>query len=171
MGAQRRRRLPLKRMKVMRALRLKVNGTLWRYKAEDGAPATALLLDETAPPLYLRFALVIMGSEDHVLPAFLLDDWGNEIKGATLYSWLRENGNAFPRAEVFGFAPDGREVQHFVREFELYVRWPCYAYANGDAPLSSGLLLTRILAAAGEAVSLEETPRPATAKLPRAGPP
>jgi hypothetical protein len=150
----------------MRALRQKVNGTLWQFTSEEGDLATALLLDEAAPLLYLRYALVIMGLEEHVFPAFLLDDWGNEIKGLKLYAWLRENGNAFPRAEIFGFGLDGSEVQHFAREFELYVRWPCYAYADRAAPLATGLPLARILVPDNEAVAPEALPRPPAPALP-----
>ena len=81
----------------------------------DEGSRPALLLDETAGPIVLRYALVRQGTEEHILPAFLLDDWGAEIKGLALYRWIEEQGDYFPRAELFGFDAGGGETQVFLR--------------------------------------------------------
>ncbi len=130
----------------MKAAKLHIHGKLI---TENGRSAL-LLLDEapaakTRDSLYLRFALVIMGPEDHVMPAILLDDWGKEIRGVKIYEFLREFGDQFPRAEIFGFDMDGSETQLFVRSLELYSRLPCYAYTDGKAPLAEGVLVEAIL--------------------------
>jgi len=95
--------------------------------------------------LYLGYALVVMGPEHHIFPSFVLDDWGNEIRGVKLYRWLRDNGNEFPRAEIFGFNRDGAETQIFARALELYVTLPCYAYSSREEPVTNGRLLSAIL--------------------------
>ncbi|MBK8985034.1 MAG: hypothetical protein IPM39_02975 [Chloroflexi bacterium] len=106
----------------------------------DAQPAA-----KTADSLYLRFALVVRGPEDHVLPGLLLDDWGHEIRGLEIYQFIRDHGDSFPRAEVFGFDMDGSETQLFLRSLELHVRWPCYVYTSTDVPLVEGLRLHAIL--------------------------
>ncbi|MFZ0546002.1 MAG: hypothetical protein WAM60_11220, partial [Candidatus Promineifilaceae bacterium] len=70
---------------MMKAFRQKINGLILGDKA-------GLVWDVSADPIYLRFAFVTLGKEDHVFPAFVLDDWGNEIKGVGLYEWIQENG-------------------------------------------------------------------------------
>jgi len=112
---------------------------------------TALLVRAFQPEsgandlIYLRFTLVIRGSGDHIFPSFILDDWGREIRGLKLYAWLRENGERFPRGEVFGFEQDGRETQCFLREVELYARLPTYAYQHETQTVNDGMLLKGIL--------------------------
>jgi hypothetical protein len=95
----------------------------------------------------LRFAFIARGpgGGDHIFPSFILDDWGREIRSLKLYEWVRENGQRFPRAEIFGFEQDGRETQCFLRELELYARLPCYAYRTADQPVAEGRLLNSIL--------------------------
>lgn len=102
---------------------------------------------ETTAVLSLRFAFVTRGpgGGDHIFPSFILDDWGREIRSLALYDWVRENGQRFPRAEIFGFERDGRETQCFLRELELYARLPCYVYRSADQPVAEGLRLDAIL--------------------------
>ena len=130
----------------MKAAKLHIHGKLI---TENGRSALLLLNEEPTAnnenSLYLRFALVIMGPEDHVMPAILLDDWGKEIRGVKIYEFLREFGDQFPRAEIFGFDMDGSETQLFVRSLELYSRLPCYAYTDVKAPLDEGVLIEAIL--------------------------
>lgn len=110
----------------------------------------ALLLTNPTPEaptdtsLYLCFAVVVQGPEDHILPAVVKDDWGIEKRGLDVYAWLEEEGHRFPRTEVFGFDPDGTETQCFVRALELYVRLPCYAYTSKQSPVADGRLLTAV---------------------------
>ncbi|PID85745.1 MAG: hypothetical protein CSB13_06510 [Chloroflexi bacterium] len=130
----------------MKAAKLHIHGKLI---TENGRSALLLLDEEpaakTEKSLYLRFALVIIGPGEHVMPAILLDDWGREIRGLKIYEFLREYGNQFPRAEIFGFDMDGSETQLFVRSLELYNRLPCYAYTDVKQPLAEGLLVEAIL--------------------------
>ena len=82
--------------------------------------------EETAVSLHLLFPFITRGDEIHIFPASVMDDWGTEIKGMQLYEWIRENGEQFPRAELFGVDKNGRSTQEFLRGLELYFRFPCY---------------------------------------------
>jgi hypothetical protein len=108
---------------------------------------TALLMGntESGAIVYLVYALVTQGPGRQILPASLLDDWGNEIGELGLYQWIQENGLRFPRAEVFGYAPSGQREQFFLRDLELFARYPVYAYGGDDEPANSGVLLQAIL--------------------------
>lgn len=107
--------------------------------------ALVLDSDDQAEKKYLRFALPLQGVERPIFPAFVLDDWGKEIRGLALYDWLEQYGPQFPRAELFGFELTGRDTQHFLRDFELYFNYPCYLYANRHDPVPAGTPLTTIL--------------------------
>lgn len=130
----------------MKIIKQPVQGKLWQ--AEGRA---ALLLTDAAPTarseatLYLCFAVVVQGPEAHILPASVLDDWGNERRDLAVYGWMEDEGHRFPRSEVFGFNPDGTETQCFLRALELYARRPVYVYARVDAPVAAGVLLNAIL--------------------------
>jgi hypothetical protein len=130
----------------MKAARQHIHGKLI---TENGRFALLLLNAEptttSEQSLYLRYGLVVRGPDDHVLPAILLDDWGKETCGLQIYHFLREHGDRFPRAEIFGFDLDGSETQLFVRSLELYSRLPCYAYIDVDAPLDDGVLVEAVL--------------------------
>ncbi len=87
------------------------------------------------PFVWLTYALVTMGREEHILPSLVLDDWGNEYKTLALYGWIRENGDRFPRAEVFGTDIEGEELQLFVRVLELHATYPAYVeYEGSEGP-------------------------------------
>jgi hypothetical protein len=101
----------------------------------------ALILDPIGGTLLVRYALVQTGSGKHILPETILDDWGHEIRGLQIYSWVRENGPRFPRAEVFGFEPTGSRTQCFMRELELMSRYPCYIYPDEGYPIAAGVKL------------------------------
>ncbi len=130
----------------MKAIRQRVQGRLLQA---NGRSALLLTHPKPAPDaanlLYLRYALVTMGREDHIFPSFLMDDWGSEVRGLKLYRWVRENGDDFPRAEIFGFEADGQETQLFLRELELYHKLPCYLYPTQETLLTQGTLLDAIL--------------------------
>jgi len=125
----------------MRPLTQRLEGAL--YEREDGT--AGLLLEEGGGRVYVRYGLVILGTERVVLPALALDDWGNERKTLDLYRWIYEEGQRFPRAEVFGFTADGRETQIFLRDLEIFMKYPCYAYAKGKAPVEEGKRVDAIL--------------------------
>lgn len=129
----------------MRAARQRVGGQLLLQGRRN-----ALVLHQLKPPkesdnlVYLRYAMVTRGPGDHIFPALVLDDWGRERRSLSLYQWIRENGDRFPRAEIFGFERDGRETQAFLRGMEIYARYPCYAYEEPDIPVQEGHLLYAI---------------------------
>ena len=93
--------------------------------------------EETAVSLYLLFPFITRGDEVQIFPTSVLDDWGTEIKGVQLYEWIRENGEQFPRAELFGMDENGRSIQEFLRGLEIYFRFPCYLHP-ADNPSRSG---------------------------------
>jgi hypothetical protein len=144
----------------VRAIKQHVHGTLFSQGNHH-----ALLLLNLEPPskapesLYLRYAFVRQGEEEPILPAFVLDDWGSEIRGLSLYEWVREYGYQFPRAELFGFDQDGQEAQCFLRELELSTGLLCYTYLVEDAPLRDGALI--------EALALPDESVPTAAKIKR----
>ncbi len=107
----------------------------------------ALRLDSHngAKMVYLAYALVTQGPELRILPSMLLDDWGTEIGGLRLYQWIEDNGLRFPRAEVFGKDPGGNSVQYFVRDLELFGKFPVYAFSAEDAPDATGVQLDTVL--------------------------
>ena len=129
----------------MRAISQRIQGQLIKKNG-----ANALFLHQAKPErdapslLYLRYAFVTLGPEDHIFPAFLLDDWGAEVRGLKLYRWFREHAAEFPRAEIFGFGRDGKEVQCFAREIEQYVKFPCYVFADRDQAIQKGVLISSI---------------------------
>ena len=124
----------------MRPINHKMNGHLYQKNGE-----MALLIDNAAAPLFLRYAYLIHGPEDPIFPAFLLDDWGREIRKLELYHWVEQNGNEFPRAEIFGYELNGQETQVFLRALELYARLPCYVFPDKTTPVNQGHLLQHIL--------------------------
>lgn len=111
---------------------------------EDGL---ALRLDnhDGTETVYLAYALVTQGPGLRVLPSVLLDDWGAEIGGLQLYQWIEENGLRFPRAEVFGKDPSGSPVQYFIRDLELFGKYPVYAFSAEDAPDATGVQVDTVL--------------------------
>lgn len=142
---------------AMQPLTHPLTGTLYQRGTE-----VALLLDETASTIFLRYALITQGVEEHIFPAFLLDDWGNEKKGGSLYQWIYEEGQRFPRAEIFGFEQTGEETQCFLRELEIYFKLPTYAYPAVDSPVTAGVLLDYVLLPTDEPLeTLERTSPPA----------
>jgi len=125
----------------VKIIRQRVAGTL----LVDRDVTAVRLIEAKEPVVFLAYALTTQGIDAQVLPASLLDDWGTEIKNLALYRWLRENGLHFPRAEVFGFDPRGNAVQYFVRDLELFARYPTYAAADPEAPQSTWRVVTAVL--------------------------
>ncbi len=125
-----------------------IHGKLFRDEGENGR-ASLLLLNpnpagKTAGSLYLRYAFVLLGPEEYIFPAFILDDWGREMRSLDIYEWVRENADHFPRAEIFGYETDGRETQCFVRGLELVVKLPCYVYQNAADKVTEGVRVDEI---------------------------
>lgn len=154
-------------MMSMKAIKIHVYG---KVLAGNGRFAL-LLLDEnpkteTADSLYLRFPFVLQGSEEPVFPAFLLDDWGGEVKGVGLYQWFVEYSAQFPRAELFGFTLDGSQNQFFLRELEIYARLPCYVYSPGQPEVTQGILVNAVLLPDPAATTPQKIKRPLQVKRP-----
>lgn len=125
----------------MRAVAQRVAGQLLEKEDKVGLILRDSKPTADAPDVHvLRYAFIVRGPDtgDHIFPALILDDWGREIRSLNLYRWVRENGDRFPRAEIFGLERDGRETQCFVRELELYARLPCYVFANVESSIASG---------------------------------
>ncbi|RMG94463.1 MAG: hypothetical protein D6706_13730 [Chloroflexi bacterium] len=139
---------------------LEENGrfALWLSHAE---PA-----EITAESLYLGFALVTLGTEEHIFPAFVLDDWGHEIRGLDLYEWIVAYGQQFPRGELFGYEQDGRETQCFLRGLELYVKYPCYVYTHPAASVHEGVAIQAILLPTEEVDAPQQIKKPLGMKRP-----
>lgn len=116
----------------------------------------------------LRFAFVTRGpgGGDHIFPAFILDDWGREIGSLKLYRWVRENGERFPRAEIFGYEQDGRETQCFVRELELYATLPCYAFLSPEQQIPEGRLISAIFLPDSSVEEVQRISKPAEVRRP-----
>ncbi len=146
---------------------------MWENGAERDGRLALLLTNSKPEPdaadlLVLRFALVLMGTEAHLFPSFLIDDWGGEVRGLALYDWVRENGNHFPRAEIFGFNRYGASVQYFLRELELYARLPAYVYPSRETPLEKGHQLSAILLPNAAVTTPEKIKRPSQLQRPLA---
>ena len=118
----------------MRPLTQRLEGAL--HEQEDGT--AGLLLEEGGGRIYVRYGMVVLGTDRMVFPALALDDWGNERKTLDLYRWIYEEGQRFPRAEVFGYTAGGRETQIFLRDLEIFMKYPLFAYESGKAPVEAG---------------------------------
>lgn len=104
----------------------------------------AVPTEKTAVSLHLLFPFITRGDEIHIFPTSVMDDWGTEIKGTKLYDWVQENGEQFPRAEIFGVDGNGRSTQEFLRGLELYFRFPCYLHTK-DNPSSNHVPIKTII--------------------------
>jgi hypothetical protein len=157
---------------MAKAVTQRVSGRLfWENEAKANG-RTALLLTNPKPEpdaadlLFLRFAFVIMGTEAPLVPSFLIDDWGGEVRGTAIYRWVHENGNQFPRAELFGFNGAGQSVQFFVRELELYARLPCTVYPDRETALTEGRPVHAVLLPEVGVTEVAKIKRPSQLKRP-----
>lgn len=126
----------------------------------DGEKVALWLEPNSDALVYLAYALVTQGPGYHILPSVILDDWGNEIGQSGLYPWINDNGLRFPRAEVFGEDLTGSSVQYFLRDLELFAKYPVYVFDTDDSPNSSGKLLNTVLIP-DESVQLPQNIEPA----------
>lgn len=111
--------------------------------ASDGR--WALLLNDSAENLFLSFAYSVLESTEMILPELVLDDWGKEIANLRLYEWIKENGLHFPRAEIFGFDPNGSPRQYFLRELDLMSGYSCFAFRERSSNPEAGLQIEAAL--------------------------
>ena len=151
----------------MKAVNLRVQGAILTANGRYAVLLQNANPEQGAVPLvYLRFAFITMGVEEHIFPSFLLDDWGSEIKSLELYAWIDEFAPQFPRAELFGFDESGQEAQLFLRALEQYSKWPCYAYLTADTAVQDGQLLDAILLPDDSVTTPTKMKQPSWAKLP-----
>lgn len=156
----------------MKRIQQHVHGKLLGSSQPDKDGRHALLLLDAAPEsktadsLYLSFALLVRGPEDPILPAILKDDWGNERYGLDIYGWIEDEGNYFPRTELFGFDVDGSPTQCFLRAIELYAKLPCYLFTAKSSPVPEGILLQAILLPDESAQAPQKIKRPSSLQRP-----
>ncbi len=91
-----------------------------------------------AQPVYVRYAYRLRGTEVPIFPGLLVDDWGQERRDLGLYQWVYEEGQRFPRTEIFGYEQDGSETQVFLRALEIFMTLPCFAYEKRSLPVEAG---------------------------------
>jgi hypothetical protein len=153
----------------LQAVGQRISGKLLEHDNKYGLVVYDLKPDQGAKNLLiLRYAFVTRsrGGGDHIFPASILDDWGRELRSLRLYRWMRENGERFPRAEIFGYEKDGRETQCFVRELELYATFPCYAFLNPEQPVSDGRLISAIFLPDASAKEVRKIAKPSDVRRP-----
>ncbi|MEM8861279.1 MAG: hypothetical protein AAGD96_23375 [Chloroflexota bacterium] len=135
---------------------LRIDGKILKEESA-GKQINALRIDQVLPPkgqlppagsdrLYLRFGFVFRGTEKPLIPSFLIDDHGNENHRLRLMEWVYQQGDIYPRSEIFGYevneAREWIETQIFVRELELSLRFYCWVVDDLKAP-PSGLTVHR----------------------------
>lgn len=133
----------------MRSIRQKVwgklfveNGRAVLWRTNDETPVAGVTPDR----IILRYALTIRGPEFLIFPAIVVMDYGEELRKLRIYDWLRDNGDYYPRSEVFGYLQSsGAETQHFLREIELHYKYPIFAYPSLETPLQDGIPLDKIV--------------------------
>ncbi len=126
----------------MKIIKDPVSGTLL---VDGDQTALRLGVADSENQVYLSYAFITQGPGHHILPSVLLDDWGKEIGRMALYHWIQENGQRFPRAELFGVEPGGAPAQYFLRDLELLARFPVYAFTVKDAAPDSAVLIRAVL--------------------------
>lgn len=156
----------------MKPISLHVHGRLIADEENEGQQVL-LLLDatpevETAVSLYLFFPFITLGPEEPIFPSYILDDWGREIRGLEVYTWMVDNGDHFPRAEVFGFEQDGSETQCFVRGLEHYVKLPCYVATHAQAKVDEAVRIRKIFVTESTVLQPERIKLPSHLKRPLA---
>lgn len=127
----------------MRVIQEAVPGVL--VQEGDVAAVRLAAQNDDSQLVYLTYALVTLGPEEHVFPCSVLDDWGREMTGLSAYEWMYENGNHFPRAEIFAMGIEGDERQQFLREFELYARYPLYALPSRKSSITDAVRVRAML--------------------------
>ena len=140
----------------MKFIKQRVVGTL----LVAGERAALRLEGGEEPNVYLAFALTTQGIAAQIIPSVLLDDWGKEIKGLALYEWVQEHGLRFPRAELFGFSPDGQSCQYFLRDMELFAPIVAYAAVDKELPIGQWSRLTEGVVPALDVIAPEPSDVP-----------
>lgn len=125
----------------------------------DGRPVRTVRIDQVLPKkderipadsqrLWLRFGFAFRGNERPVIPSFVIDDNGNEEHRLRFLEWVYNEGDRYPRSEVFGYElnEDGSDwiaTQCFIRELELSLRFYTWVVDDLKAGAGDGLRVDR----------------------------
>jgi hypothetical protein len=145
----------------MTAIYQSINGKLL-----SGHGAGALLIGSSFTSIYLRYGLTEKDTGRVVIPEVLLDDWGHEKGSIDLYSWIQENGDHFPRAEIFGFDLEGHQRQYLLRELDLMARYPCFGFPDLEMGISEGVRIEIIMTCSEELIKPHRVSRSQAASWP-----
>lgn len=125
-----------------------------------------VVLDDSASSVQLCLGLLEEESNSVILPESLLDDWGHEIASERIYHWMWENGDQFPRAEIFGQDLLGKPIQRFLREIDLIAKFPCLAHAHDQGVPSKWLRVGAIIIRESKGKDLHKIRQPAGIDFP-----
>ncbi|MFK7802950.1 MAG: hypothetical protein AB8G95_15065 [Anaerolineae bacterium] len=125
----------------------------------DGLPVRTVRIDQVLPKkdepipadsqrLWLRFGFAFRGTEKPVIPSFVIDDNGKEEHRMRFVEWVYNEGDRYPRSEVFGYeqtqdGTDWVEMQCFIRELELSLRFYTWVVDTLKAGPGDGLRVDR----------------------------
>ena len=130
-------------VKKATVVRQKIEGELLSLDVER----RALIVSPGEKLVFLSFAFRVLVAEEYIIPESILDDWGHEITGLGLYDWVRQNGERFPRAEVFGYNLAGEVRQFFVRELDFLGRYLCLGWVDETNVIRDAFTIESILIA------------------------
>ncbi|MFT5195503.1 MAG: hypothetical protein ACI85U_002523 [Candidatus Promineifilaceae bacterium] len=111
-------------------------------------PKKTALIPAGSQLLWLRFGFAIRGTEKPVIPSFVIDDDGNEEHRLRFLEWVYNEGDRYPRSEVFGYEQDHNEnwieMQCFIRELELSLRFFTWVVDKLNAGPGDGLRVDKL---------------------------
>jgi len=101
----------------------------------------------------IRITLTRQVDGVQLAPTGVLTERGQEINGAAMWQWLRDDAYQEPRADVFCLSLDGRDEPVMARDLDLDRCPEPYAYALAQArPRSMPSLVSDAVMLAGEAL-------------------
>jgi hypothetical protein len=84
-----------------------------------GPDAQALGEPRLGPPVYVRPGYRFVTHNAYLLPTETIDDIGQHLLAPECYTWIENQGDAFPRADVIGVLPTGEKESVFMKELDL----------------------------------------------------
>ena len=98
--------------------------------------------------LWFRFGFAFRGTEKPLIPSFVKDDTGNEEHRLRFLEWVYNDGDHYPRSEIFGYELDHHKnwvpTQCFIRELELSLRFFTWVVDDLKAGPRDGLRVHRL---------------------------
>jgi len=125
----------------------------------DGRPICTVRLDQILPKrdeplpagsdrLWLRFGFAFRGTENPLLPSFVKNDTGEEEHRLRFLEWVYNDGDRYPRSEIFGYELDHKgnwvDMQCFIRELELSHRFYTWVVDDLKGGPGDGLRVDRL---------------------------